>query len=158
LVILRRIKSIGEVIESVTKVDENLVVRVLLDRFQVTSEAPKPKPPRILGFDVVWDHWVKPQTDIPTYARCRKYRSRTNDTKIFWQYQRRCPWLKPWKISLIADDRYGLTAGEVWTVIRQCKSYRILIVELAVDFSVPPPVNTAFVRRYGVFGKSRRRE
>lgn len=148
-----------EVVESVTRVDDNLLVRALLDRLQVTSEAPTPpKPPTIRGFEVVWNRRVLPQTDIPTYARCQKYRSRANDTKIFWYYQRRCPWLKPWKITLIADDRHGLTAGEVWRVIRHCRSYRILIVELAVDFSLPPPVNTAFVRRYGVFGKSRRRE
>ena len=140
-----------------TSIDDNLLIRALLDRFQLTSESTTPKRPKVHGFDVVWDHFVKPQTDIPTYARCRKYRSRTNDTKIFWQYQRRCPWLKPWKITLIADDRYGLTAGEVWSVVRHCQSYRILIVELALDFYVPPPVNDAFVRRHGIFGKSRRR-
>ena len=137
--------------------DESLQVRALLDRLQVTSRAPTPRPPQIRGFDVVWDHFVKPQADIPTYGRVRKYRSRTNDTKIFWQYQRRCPWLKPWKITLIADDRYGLTASEVRSVVRHCRSYRILIVELALDFYVPPPVNDAFVRRHGIFGKSRRR-
>ncbi|MGA2459479.1 MAG: hypothetical protein ABSF85_18075 [Terriglobales bacterium] len=140
-----------------TKVNDNLLVRVLLDRLQVTSAAPRPKPPTIGGFEVVWDRRVPPQTDIPTYGRCRKYRSRNNDTKIFWHYQPRCPWLKPWKITLIADDRYGLKAGEVWKVVRHCESYRILIVELALDFSMAPPVNEAFVRRHGIFGKSRRR-
>lgn len=140
-----------------TTADDNLLARALLDRLQFTSEAPMPTPPKIRGFDIVWDHFVRPQTDIPTYARVRKYRSRTNDTKVFWQYQRRCPWLKPWKITLIADDRYGLTANEVWRVICHCKSYRLLIVELALDFSTPPPVNEAFVRRHGIFGKSRRR-
>jgi hypothetical protein len=141
----------------VTTIDDSLLVKVLLDRLQLTSEAPTPKPPKIRGFDLVWDHWVKPQTDIPTYARSREYRSKRKGTKVFWQYQRRCPWLKPWKITLIADDRYGLTAGEVWSVVRHCRSCRILIVELALDFSLPPPVNEAFVRRHGIFGKSHRR-
>lgn len=138
---------------------KNLRVNALLDRFQLTSEAPrKDTPPKIDGFIVVSDHWVKPQTDIPTYGRSREYRSTSNCTRIFWQYQRRCPWLQPWKITLIADDRHGLTTAEVCTVVRHCRNYRILIAELALDFSVPPPVDTAFVCRYGIFGKSRCRE
>jgi hypothetical protein len=137
---------------------DHLRVNVLLDRLQVASEAPRLEtPPRLKGFRVVSDHWVRPQTDIPTYARSREYRSTRNSAQIFWQYKRRCSWLKPWKITLIADDRFGLTPAEVWKVVRYCRSYRILLVELALDFSVPPSVNTAFVRRYGIFGKSRRR-
>jgi hypothetical protein len=142
----------------VTKANDNFRVSVLLDRLQVSSEAPTPpKPPLIPGWKVVFDHLVRPQTDVITYARCREYRSTSNATKIFWQYERRCPWLKPWKITLIADDRFGLSAADVWNVVRNCRSYQILIVELAFDFSTPSPVNTAFVRRHGVFGKSRRR-
>jgi hypothetical protein len=133
-------------------------VSVLLDRIQFVSEAPTPpKPPLLPGWKTVCDRFVRPQTDIPTYARCREYRSTGDHTQIFWQYERRCPWLAPWKITLIADDRLGLSAADVWSVVRHCRAYRILIVELALDFSGPSPVNTPFVRRYGVFGKSRRR-
>ena len=153
----KQIKAVWEVTRSVTKANDNLLVSVLLDRLQVASEAPTPPtPPAIPGYEIVFDHFVRPQTNIPTYARSRQYRSTRNDTQIFWQYQRRAPWLKPWKITLVADDRYGLTAAEVWQVIRYCRSYQLLIVELAFDFSLPSPVNKAFVRRYGIFGKSRR--
>jgi hypothetical protein len=137
--------------------DDDLLVRVLLDRLQFTSEAREQEaPPKVEGFTVISDHWVRPQTDVPTYGRSREFRNRRNYAQIFWQYQRRCPWLRPWKITLIADDRYGLTADEVWSVVRHCRCCRILIVELALDFCVPPPVNDAFVRRHGIFGKSRR--
>jgi hypothetical protein len=143
--------------KSVTKINDNVLVSVLLDRLQVASEAPAPPtPPLIPGYNVVFDHFVRPQTNSPTYGRSREYRSTRNRTRIFWQYQRLAPWLKPWKVTLVADDRFGLTADELWSVIRHCRSYRILIVELAFDFSIPSPVNRAFVRRYGIFGKSRR--
>jgi hypothetical protein len=141
----------------VTKTNDNLRISVLLDRLQITSEAPTPPtPPTIPGYEVAFDHFVRPQTNAPTYARCREYRSARNRTRIFWQYQRRAPWLKPWKVTLVADDRNGLTSAEVWQVIRYCRSYQLLLVELAFDFSIPSPVNRAFVRRYGIFGKSRR--
>jgi hypothetical protein len=135
----------------------NARVSVLLDRIQVASEAPTPPtPPVIPQWKLVSDHLVRPQTDIPTYARCREYMGAGNHAKIFWQYERRCPWLKPWKITLIADDRLGLSATDVWSVVRYCRSYQVLIVELAFDFSTSSSVNQTFVRRHGVFGKSRR--
>jgi len=84
------------------------------------------------------------------------YQSTTDDTKIFWQYQRRRAWLRPWKVTLVADDKRGLKAADVHMVLSHCRFYRFLVVELALDFC-PLAMDRNFVRRHGIFGKSRRR-
>lgn len=134
-----------------------LACLVRLDRLQMVAGYAPRKPPAIRGFKVVSDHFVRPQTTVQTYARCRQYNSVTNGARIFWQYDRRKGWLKPWKITLIADDRCGLSRGEVWEVVRHCRRYRFLLVELALDFSRQSGITERFVLRHGVFGKSRRR-
>lgn len=132
-----------------------MVVR--LDRVQFGAEVPRGRtPPMVKGFLVVKDTFVRSQTTTSTYARCRQLRSLTNDTKIYWQYCRQKGWLQPWKITMVADDHTGLSRNEIEAVLRHCRSYRFLIIELAVDFSPLTGVNRQFVRRHAVFGKSRR--
>ena len=130
---------------------------VRLDRIQLVSWAPRGrKPPILSGFKVVFDQFVRARGKTPTYDRCRMYRSQTDGTKIFWQYEKRRGWLKPWKVTLVADDRRGLSAAHVHLVVKHCRFYRFLIVELALDFT-PSTMNHDLVRRHGIFGKSRRR-
>jgi hypothetical protein len=136
---------------------ENIVGR--LDRVQLVSWArPGRTPPRLDGFNVVRDWFVRCQTTTPTYARVCQYQSTTNDTKVFLQYQRLKPWLKPWKITIVADDQSGLSYEEVMKILKFCRYYRFLIIEIAVDFVPSAGVNSRFVRQHGLFGKSRRRE
>jgi hypothetical protein len=132
----------------------DIVVR--LDRVQIRSWAPSgQKPPALEGFKVTRDSFVRRQTSIKTYARCRHLRSLRNDTKIYWQYERQKSWLKPWKITIVADDRAGLSYDDIENVLQHCKFYNFLIVELAVDFN-PAIVDEHFVRQHALFGKSRR--
>jgi hypothetical protein len=84
------------------------------------------------------------------------YQSTTNATKVFWYYQRQRGWLRPWKVTLVADDKRGLRADDVHVAMRRCKFPRLLLVELALDFC-PSAMNHKFVCRHGIFGKSRRR-
>jgi hypothetical protein len=133
-------------------------VTVRLDRVQILSWAPRgQKPPRLEGYKIVRDCFVRRQTTIATYARSRQYQSATNDTKIFWQYQRLKGWLKPWKITIVADDASGLSYEEVQKVMKYCRYYRFLTIEIAVDFSLSVGINKRFVRQHAVFGKSHRR-
>ena len=133
-------------------------IGVGIDRIQLLSWAQRGRtPPRLEGFKLVRDWFVRCQTTISTYARVRQYQSVTNDTKIFWQYQRLRPWLKPWKITIVADDESGLSYEEVEKVLRHCRYFRFLTVEIAVDFVPSAGVNRRFVRKHAVFGKSRRR-
>jgi hypothetical protein len=132
-------------------------IEVRLDRVQILSWAPPGrKPPQLEGYKVVRDCFVRCQTTTSTYARCREYRSMTNDTKIFWQYKRLKGWLKPWKITIVADDENGLSYEEVEKILKHCHRYRFLVVEVAVDFSPSVGVNRRFIRQHAVFGKSRR--
>jgi hypothetical protein len=133
-------------------------VTVRLDRVQILSWAPRGrKPPRLDGFRIVRDSFVRCQTTTATYARVRQYQSATNDTKIFWQYQRLKGWLKPWKITMVADDASGLSYEEIGEVLKYCRYYRFLTVEIAVDFPLSVGIDKGFVRQHAVFGKSRRR-
>ena len=132
-------------------------VHVQLDRVQLVSWAPQGrKPPALRGFKVTRDSFVRSQTNVKTYARCRQYHSTTNGTKVYWQYERLKGWLKPWKVTIVADDLTGLSYEQIETVVKHCRHYRFLIVEVAIDFSPSTGVDREFVRRHAVFGKSRR--
>ena len=131
---------------------------VRLDRVQILSWAPRGrKPPKLPRYKIVRDCFVRRQTTTATYARSRQYQSVTNDTKIFWQYQRLKGWLKPWKITMVADDVSGLSYEEVKQVLKHCHYYRFLTIEIAVDFCPSVGIDSQFVRQHGVFGKSHRR-
>jgi hypothetical protein len=133
-------------------------IKVRLDRIQVLAQAPTDKkPPLLEGYVIARDCFVRCQTTTTTYARCRHYNSLTNDSKIYWQYMRQKGWLKPWKITIVADDKTGLYRDEIERVLRHCRSYQLLTVEIAIDFSPSTGVNKQFIRRHAVFGKSRRR-
>ncbi len=129
-----------------------------VDRLQVLSWAPpRRKPPAIAGFQVTRDTFIRRQTSTKTYARCRHYASLRNGAKIYWQYDRQKGWLKPWKVTLVADDNEGLSRAEIESVLMHCRFHRFLLVEVALDFTLRSRVNQAFVRRHAIFGKSRPR-
>jgi hypothetical protein len=133
-------------------------VTIKIDRVQIVSWAPQGrKPPRLKGFKVTRDSFVRSQTTILTYERCRHYHSDENDTKVYWQYFRRSMFLKPWKVTIVADDKTGLSFDEIDTVLGHCSFWRFLIIEVAIDFSPATGVDRNFVRRHAIFGKSRRR-
>lgn len=133
-------------------------ITIRIDRVQLVSWAPQGKsPPRKLkGFSITKDSFVRSQTTTATYARCRQYRSRENDSKVYWQYQRQKAWLKPWKVTLVADDKTGLSYEQIDNVLGHCRFYQFLIIEVAIDFSPSTGVDRKFVRRHAIFGKSRR--
>lgn len=65
-------------------------------------------------------------------------------------------WLSPFKIVMYADDKTGLLPGGVFSLLEVMSSSRLLMVELALDFSALTGVTEHFVRRHAVFGKSQR--
>jgi len=133
-------------------------VDVRLDRVQILSWAPRGKgPPQLKGYKIVRDSFVRCQTTTATYARVSQYQSVSDDTKIFWQYQRLKGWLKPWKITIVADDANGLSYEQLQVVLKHCRYYRFLTVEIAVDFCLAAGMNKRFVRQHALFGKSHHR-
>lgn len=134
------------------------VVVVRLDRLRFTAWAPPgAKPPPINGFKVLSDNRPKTLGKVRSYDRLRKYYSVSSSSKIDWEYQRQHNWLRPWRVTVIGDDKTGITPMEVNKVLRRCRFVRITMVELAIDFSNKSIVNRNFVKRHGRFGKSRRR-
>lgn len=136
---------------------KNLCV-VRLDRIQFVVQRPRRGPlPAISDYRVLRDTLVHSQTSIPTYARCRQLVSTATGAKLFIQYQRRRSWLAGWKLTAIAATGRGLTPNDLRPILARCRGHRLLLVELAFDFSPESGVNLPFVRRHGMFGRSRRR-
>jgi hypothetical protein len=131
-------------------------IEVRLDRLQFKClEAPDLRRLLVPGFTVVCDHSVRPQTRKQTFARVRQYRNAISGTQLFLQYKKQQPWLPPAKVTLIGSDYTGLQGAELRKILHEFPNYQLLLVELAFDFPAPSVVDLAFVRRYGVFGKSR---
>jgi len=109
------------------------------------------------AFKTLYDIRPTPKDTPLIYGRVRRLKSLTSDMEIEWQYQRRVRWVKPWRITLVADDQAGIAPEEVARILGRCRHYRFVLVELAIDFECGLKVNREFVKRHGVFGKSRRR-
>src|SRR5947209_4390448 len=137
--------------------DTDRLCTARLDRLIVSSLCPPGgRLPTISGFRVRNDFRVRPQSSVQTYARVRTLKSNASGAQIFWQYQRRKGWLKPWRITIVGDDHEGITPEELRKVLGYCPHVQFLLVELALDFDPVTEVNRSFVRRHGVFGKSHR--
>ena len=139
------------------RLSSRLIVR--LDRLRWVAWVPAGKEvPFIPGFKTVSDRRIMTRPGkVPTYGRVRKLESMTSDARADWEYQRQQGWLEPWRITLIADDQTGLTLEEVKQFLEHCCTYRLVLVELALDFAPASGVNAVFVEQHGLFGKSRRR-
>jgi len=111
--------------------------------------------PDIKGFRVDKDFRPRRLGRLATYDRVRRYVSRTSSALVVVQYQPLCPWLKPRRITLIADDELGLTQQEVESALADCLDHRVSLFELALDFDLDAGIDEKFVRRHGRFGKSR---
>jgi hypothetical protein len=141
------------------KKDLQKVCFVRLDRLRVVSWARRNgrKIPRIPGFIPIKDHRLRPQGSTPIYERVKILQSVASGTTIAWQYQRRRGWVKPWRITWVADDRTGIRPIDVLRILKRCNFFRFLLVEVAFDFNPALAINRTFVKRHGHFGKSRRR-
>ncbi len=131
-----------------------------LDRLRIVGGFSWPAQlPTVRHFTTISDSFVRAQTSVRTYLRCRRIVHRRNGTQIFWQYAPQPAWLKlrPWRITFIADDSRGLWPSDLEPVLSYCGPYSILLVELAVDFHTATGVDKTFVHRHGLFGKSRPR-
>jgi hypothetical protein len=100
-------------------------------------------------------HWLSDPGRLG-YRRVKWFKARSSDMKICVYSERMDNWLSPYRVRIIADDRTGLTPDEVLRILEVMPKHRLTILELAFDFSFASGVTRDFVRRYGVFGKSRR--
>lgn len=130
--------------------------RANLDRIQlVTKLAAGAAPPDIPGSRVVRDTLVRAQTSKKAYARVREYVNPLRGTRIFVQYQPQLPGLPSLKATIIAVDQRILSREEIWQIVRPFGNYRLLLIELALDFHPNSRVDIGFVRSCAMFGKCR---
>lgn len=133
---------------------EAKIDRVRIAAHPKTSITPPTLPE---SFRTVRDCFVRRQTSIKTYRRCRELLSEKTGARLFWQYAAVPAWLAPWRITFVADDHRGLTLDEISAILALCRDYSLLVVELAFDFSQRSGVDRDFILRHAVFGKSHRR-
>jgi hypothetical protein len=131
---------------------------VRIDRLQIICTSSQRRLPSISKFRTVTDTIVRAQTTIPTYRRCRQLRCLDSDCKVFWQYDRVQGWLPDWKLTIVPDDKTGVTATDLTRVTASCRRWRFISVEVAVDFDPDSKVDRCFVLRHAKFGKSRRQK
>jgi hypothetical protein len=127
---------------------------VSIDRAQITAKSLGCKLPRIPGFTVSRNTFVRPQCAIRTYSRVQVLSNEKTSTKIFLQYQAVPPWLEPIKLTVVTAEREGLQAVGLETIFEQLKSPRFLTVELALDFDNAAGIGRKFVLCHGLFGRS----
>ena len=127
-----------------------------LDRLQIlASLSGQAEPPEIPGFRRVRNTFVRSQTSIKTYLRVCEYANPVTHTRLFIQYLPQFPGLPPFKLTIIPDDRATLSRKELLRILRPFRKYRLLTLELALDFDLESKIDASFVRRHFLFGKSR---
>jgi hypothetical protein len=133
------------------------MLRMQIDRNQFLAQPlDRPVPPQFSGFKRLRDWYVRAQTNVQTYRRVAEYVNLGSGTQLFLQYQpTKPPSLVPFKGTLVPHDQCGLSSEEIQQVVGQFKTYRFLLIEAAFDFPLRSGIDLKFVRRFGVFGKSR---
>ncbi len=126
-----------------------------LDRVQIAAQTRQGKLPPIPGFQTLKDHFIRAQTVLSMFSRVRQCQNPRSGTQIFLQYRPLRPWLPPAKLTIIGDDLTGLERPELERVVEAFADYRLLLVEVALDFPAGSGVNAGFLRRHGRFGRSR---
>jgi hypothetical protein len=133
------------------------VCEVKLDRLQVYCRRnPTTALQGIPGFASKSGRRINPPTDgrFQAYGYAHWFESETSSTKFLVESKRREAWLRPYRVTLYADDRTGLLPHEVFSVVEVLPDFRMTVLELAFDFA-PKHADQRFVRNYGLFGKSR---
>lgn len=114
---------------------------VRLDRMQfVLVENPGPLLRDLRGFRRFPSRWIKkkPNQKFLPYKRAQWFWSKTSLMKFAIESDRQKPWLVPYRITLIADDRTGLLPGEVFSILELLPDFKLTTLEIAFDFPRKP--------------------
>ena len=76
--------------------------------------------------------------------------------KFLIESECRAHWLKPFRVTIYGDDRFGLLPPEVFAILEVLPDFQLTMIELAFDFR-GGIVNRRFVRDHALFGKSQPR-
>jgi hypothetical protein len=129
---------------------------VKLDRAIFLAElSGRERPPQFPGFKRLRDWFVRSQTNARTYRRVAEHANPHSGTRLFIQYGTELPGLAPFKGTIIPQDDQVLSREEIQQVVGQFSAYRLLLLEVAFNFPPASGIDLDFVRRFGLFGKSR---
>ncbi|HXP78853.1 MAG TPA: hypothetical protein VN976_03025 [Verrucomicrobiae bacterium] len=132
---------------------------VILDLLRYTmKENPIPAFMELPGFQSLQNTKIKrpPLDEFQGYGRAHWFKRYGSEMKFCVELEPREPYLAPYSVSLFADDNTGLLPEEVLALRELMPGAKLTLAEVAIDFVLAGKVNRAFVRRHGVFGKSRR--
>lgn len=136
--------------------------RVIMDRLQFVVPddglSYKGKTPNIPDFVVRHDTFVRSRTSIQTYRRVRALENPKTGSRAFVQYKRAHGFLKPFKVTMVANDATGLPWDDLQVASDAFSAnHFITMAEIAVDFPANAGIGNDFVKKYALFGKSRPR-
>jgi hypothetical protein len=118
--------------------DQDVIAKV--DRVGFTSAATFQAARSLLlrsGFGIVRDHSFKNVNDgffQAPYGRACEMTNQGTRTRIFVKYQPRFRKLAPMRIDLVPADVRGLRRPELETILQAFAPYRLVVVEIALDF------------------------
>lgn len=96
-----------------------------------------------------------PDQFIP-YAVADWFSGTGSVARLCIEYERQAGWLPRFRVTIYANDAKGLLPADLLQILEAMPFTHILALELALDFPLVSGVSRDFIRRHGVFGKSRR--
>lgn len=141
------------------KLPARCVVLVLIDVLRFTcNENPLPALRDIPGLQGRSNSWIKRRGSehFQVYGRAQWFIDHKSGLKASVEYEPKEPWLAAYAITFYADDRSGLVRDRVLSILAELPPAELKKVEVAVDFAMTTPVDRNYVKRYGLFGKSKR--
>jgi hypothetical protein len=110
------------------------------------------------GFAAKSNTWIKRRGSehFQAYGRAQWFIDHKSGLKASVEYEPKEPWLAAYAITFYADDRSGLVRDRVLSILAELPPAELKKVEVAVDFAMTTPVDRNYVKRYGLFGKSKR--
>ena len=88
-----------------------IVVR--LDRLQFRARVFFMEALLFAGFTRIRGHFVRSQTAIATYLRVETFINCQIGTRLFLQRRPACPWLWPFKVSAVPNDKVGFLRADL---------------------------------------------
>ena len=140
-----------------TAIGPSAICAVRLDRLEFSSTLDL-KPPPLLGFVPAKknDIFLRHRNDVPAYTRVRRLFNPSSGTSLSVRYKPNRKRLAPLKATIIANDQTGICANELKEIFETFgDSHRIMLADFAFDLAPEAGVGFSFVKRHGLFGKSR---
>jgi hypothetical protein len=89
------------------------------------------------------------------YAWAQRSNGTGSIEEVVVEYESSAPWFPPYRITIIPRDSSGLHAQDLQLILEHFEKFRISILEVSWDFPAECLMDLEYVRRFGLFGKTR---